>query len=710
MIRANDLATTFAALLMLVASFGASAQGTSAERQLAPGVIERTDASSTRTIYSQEFFAAYRAINAKDMLEHVPGIVGLTSAAAQNANDDRRGLRSNTDQVLINGKRVTGKEGGSAGYLEKIPASRILQIEVIIGDVKELDADVGARVINLVTDETAKSSGSFQAGIVEFATGNTRPNLQINYGGEAGALSYTLALETRPRMLPSKLQDDIASLTAAIGRTTELRDREQRNYNGRALLAYDFGAGRNFQVNVFADHLSREDFDTFRTFSSSPAGAVPTSAVLDHTTGRDTVYEISSDYVHPFGSGLKFLGLFVVKDKTTIRRSDINNVLGPIPVQTGGDSREERGSEKILRGTLQIPIRSFDQAEVGVEVARNSLDKNLDFYALTNGRRIDIQLFNSDQVASEDRIEMFSSYSWKATDFLQFEPGLAAEFSWLDQVGSDVNEKRQFQFAKPSLNILYNLSATSQIYFNVVRDVGQLSFEDFAATVDREADEIIGGNPFLVPEKAWELTLGVDERFASGVGSLNVKSFYKQLEDVNDRVPLAAGLSGPGNIGKGRVWGGRVEGSIKFSKLDLPDITMNGSILWQQSSVKDPFTGLKRRIGNLPKYEIAAVGRHDLQASGTSYGFEYNKNGPTLDSDVAKFDQFTTGGDWRLFVEQNISNGLILRLFVGNALSATNTRERTLYLRSQADGRILQRQFRRERPTYFYGFRLRGNF
>ncbi|MDX2143077.1 MAG: TonB-dependent receptor [Rhodospirillaceae bacterium] len=681
------------------------------ERQVAPGVTEINDNSSTRTIYSQEFFAAYSPITAKDMLEHVPGVVGVTTIAAQNLKEDRRGLRSNTDQILINGKRVTGKDGDSQAYLEKLPSTRILRIEVILGNVKELDAEVGVRVINLVTDDTKKSSGSFGIGLIEFSTGNSRPNFQLNYGGEAGALTYTLALETRPRMLPADLEESVSSPAAPIGVIRELRAPERRNYNARALLTYDFGDGQVMQMNALVDHISREENDTLRTLVLSPTGGETlVGAILDHGTGRDTIYEISGDYVQPFGDGNKFLGLLVHNQTVNKLDSDLSNVLGLSPVATGGDTLDQKSDETILRGTFRFPMRTADEFEIGVEGARNKLDKDLDFFSVVGGRRVDIAVFNSDQVVSEDRVEVFSTYSWKLSDNVEVEPGVAAEFSWLDQVGTNVNSNRSFKFAKPTLNVVYTPSGTSQVFLNVARDVGQLSFEDFTATVDRDADEIIGGNPLLVPEKSWDFNVGFDHRFANGAGTINLKGFYRRIQDVNDRVPLAAGQSGPGNIGDGKNWGGKVEGSAKFAKLGLPDITLSGSFLWQTSSVTDPFTKAKRRIAKEPRYEISGQGRHDLRRWNLSYGFEYNKKGPTVESDFNKFDVKTTGGDLRLFVEKQVGNGLIVRFFTGNSLKLTNTRERTLYVVSQADGRILQRQFRVERQAYFLGLRLRGTF
>ena len=61
------------------------------------------------TVYEPEFFTPYRPTHAKDMLDRIPGAANAISNAGGGnlaGDDDRRGLRSQTTQVLINGKRL----------------------------------------------------------------------------------------------------------------------------------------------------------------------------------------------------------------------------------------------------------------------------------------------------------------------------------------------------------------------------------------------------------------------------------------------------------------------------------------------------------------------------------------------------------------------------------------------------------------------------
>jgi len=676
-----------------------------------PGPVASTENTSGVTVYDEKFFSAYAVVTARDMLERIPGLSGLFPSGVQ-PTEAKRGLRSETDQVLINGKRNTGKNNNVSDFLERIPATQVLRVEVISGNVKEINASVGGRVVNIIlrTDK-ASGSGTFVAGFIKLSDGQVHPSGQVSYSVEAGPWSTTMGLETRARLQPLDVTDKIVSPAGQItGRLAETRDRDRQEYTGRARVAYSFPGGESLQVSLFDLYYPQADKDTSRLFSVTSLGETNLSATESRIKGHDAKFELTSDYVKPFGSSSKFLGLAVVNRNNIVRASEVFSIFNFAPTQTGGDSRNEKRDEKILRGTIQTDITNNQKLEYGVEGTKTKLDKNLDFFSLANGVRVNVPVFNSKTKISEDRIEVFSTYSWKPFTALEIEPGLAAEFSWLDQNGKDVTAHRTFKFVKPSFNIWYNLAERDRIFFSFKRDVGQLTFEDFGASFIREDNELVAGNPNLVPEKAWVFELGTEYRLANDAGLFQAKGFYKRVSDVNDRVPLGPTFSGPGNLGSGQNYGVRLESSLKLIKLGLFDGVIGGTYLLQKSKVRDPFSGKDRRFALQPKYEATFNYRQDVQSIGLSFGAEYAHFGPFVQSDFARFDRRTTGGDVRLFVEKQLGRGLVLRLFNGNALQISNTRDRTLYSISQASGQVLSQEYRIEKPTHFWGVRLRGTF
>jgi outer membrane receptor for ferrienterochelin and colicins len=701
----------FIPFLMLACAAASGPARAQTPTTVSPTAAVPSDPSGSVVVYDDNFFRAYGVVTARDMLERIPGMAGLFPAVGVQT-EAKRGLRSETDQVLINGKRNTGKSSNVADYLERIPATQVLRIEVITGNVKEIDAAVGGRVVNVVlrTDK-ATGSGTFVAGFIRLSTGQSHPSGQLSYSVETGPWSATMGLETRARLQPVVVSDSITTPAGAqTARLAENRARDRQEYTGRARFGYSFPSGQNLQLSVFQFYYPQIDKDTSRRFDILPAGERQFFAVEDRTEGYDKRFEITSDYVLPLGSDSKFLALGVFNRNSVVRDSEIFNLFDFAVQQTAGDARDELRTEKILRGTYQTSFSKSQQFEIGVEGAITKLDKDLDFFNLVGGRRVDIRVFNSDTKITEDRVEVFSTYTWTPFEGVEVEPGLAAEFSWLDQSGGDVIANRKFKFFKPSLNAWYNLSERNRVFLSINRDVGQLTFEDFAASFIREDNELVAGNPNLVPEKAWVFELGNEYRFADDAGLLQLKGFYKRVQDVNDRVPLGPNFSGPGNLGSGKSYGVRLETSLKLAKLDLFDGVVSGTYLRQGSRVRDPFTGANRRFGKQPKYEATLNFRHDVQAWKITYGVEYSHFGPFIESDFGRFDRRATGGDARFFIERQLGRGLILRFFNGNAFRITNTRERTLFSAGQASGRATSVEYRREKPTHFSGVRLRGTF
>ena len=378
----------------------------------------------------------------------------------------------------------------------------------------------------------------------------------------------------------------------------------------------------------------------------------------------------------------------------------------------GGDARDERATETILRGKVYWTLTNTQELELGVEGAINTLNRDLDFFSIQNGAQIDIPVFNSDQKITEDRVEPFFTLSWKPVPGLEIKPGMAAEFSRIDQIGSDVDETRSFNFFKPSLDVWYNIDPSTQVWFSFLRDVGQLDFGDFVATVNRADDEVLAGNPDLVPEKSWDFEIGMERRFSGGAGVLNGRVFYRRVNDVEDLIPLGVTNSQPGNLSNGNHYGFEVESSLRLISFTSVDATLTTSYLLQDSSVTDPFSGLKRRFDNQPKHEFSLGARHDIRSWNFSYGLErgFNKKGATIESDVNTFDRTRTGFGMNIFVEKTLSNGLVTRAFLGNILNNKTKRTRARFAVNQADGRIEQVEFREEDRPLAFGIRLRGTF
>ncbi|MCZ6717028.1 MAG: TonB-dependent receptor plug domain-containing protein, partial [Gammaproteobacteria bacterium] len=134
----------------------------SSKRALATGVWTSPD--GTVVTYEASFFEVYTVVSAADMLRWVPGGAALLpDDRRRGRQQDKRGFGSGGDQVLINGKRISGKSNDIGSAMQRIQASIVSRIEVIRGTTAGLDVRSEGTLINVVlTEEVSGGSGSWQ--------------------------------------------------------------------------------------------------------------------------------------------------------------------------------------------------------------------------------------------------------------------------------------------------------------------------------------------------------------------------------------------------------------------------------------------------------------------------------------------------------------------------------------------------------------------
>ncbi|MHC4711506.1 MAG: TonB-dependent receptor plug domain-containing protein, partial [Planctomycetota bacterium] len=134
----------------------------SAERVLANGVW--TSADGATVTYEADFFEPYTVVSAADMLRWVPGGAALLPDNRRRfGQPEKRGFGSGGDQVLINGKRISGKSNDISSAMQRIQASVVSRIEVIRGTTAGLDVRSEGTLINVVlSEEVSGGSGSWQ--------------------------------------------------------------------------------------------------------------------------------------------------------------------------------------------------------------------------------------------------------------------------------------------------------------------------------------------------------------------------------------------------------------------------------------------------------------------------------------------------------------------------------------------------------------------
>src|SRR6186713_2838359 len=147
---------------------------------------EQTAAPSGAQIYTPADFARFAPRSALDMLNQVPGFTIIT-------NDQGRGLGQASDNVIINGERVATKSESLFDVLQRIPATRVVRIEIVDGATLGIPG-LSGQIANVIT------SGGEVSGRYEWR-GRWRPQYaktsyaggEVSVGGSTPRLDWNLA-------------------------------------------------------------------------------------------------------------------------------------------------------------------------------------------------------------------------------------------------------------------------------------------------------------------------------------------------------------------------------------------------------------------------------------------------------------------------------------------------------------------------------------
>ena len=137
MVRPAPFAASGALALVLAAS-PALAQ-TAVGEEPAPA-----QPGSRTTVYDSAFFAQFAPSNALDIVRRVPGF------NLEQGNDEVRGFAGAAGNVVFNGARPSSKSDSLETILMRIPARRVIRVEVGPGDLYGSDYAGKSQVLNVI--------------------------------------------------------------------------------------------------------------------------------------------------------------------------------------------------------------------------------------------------------------------------------------------------------------------------------------------------------------------------------------------------------------------------------------------------------------------------------------------------------------------------------------------------------------------------------
>lgn len=667
------------ALVTCSPAFALQSSGSS-QAPLAPTKDGRT------TIYDAAFFAQYAPRTAYDIVQRIPGFTLDLGAnnnvnGGGNGNTDIRGFAGVAGNVVVNGQRPSTKSETLDAYLARIPASRVKRVEVGPGDLYGADYTGKSQVANLVLVEGSTGlTGNATVSGERHYTGVITPTGSASVSLSRGPSTFNIAGDTARIDETEEGADVVYDLPSGDVAEYRRKVNDTRDYSPfiSASWSLDKGATDSANLNV------RYHFDHFilhQTNHVFPTDAPEhdDSLVEDYPT---KIFELGGDVTRPlFGGALKLVGLASRQRKDTLDEYDTGN-FGHTEVVGGFQQlTQSQRNETIGRATWTRQKLLGFQTEVGGEVALNTLDYNLDFFALgPDGEKTPITLPIENARVKETRGEVWVNAGRPLAKNLRVDLGVNYETSHLTVTG-DATADRSLSFLKPSITLDWEAPAGWHAQAILRRTVAQLDFFDFISVADLASNQISGGNANLQPQRSWEGRFSVEHPLF-GQGKVRLELGYDLVSLLQDRILVfdrnGNAFDAPGNIGTGR----RQYADLTF---DAPldrfwkglRLKLHGNV--QRTRVDDPIDGRPRDwSGFWPRWEWDATVRRDIGKF--AYGFDMTDNGRTTIFRTDVLDTRWNGGVYaHAFVEYRPTSKQTLTLDLNNLSNVGGGRNLLLF-------------------------------
>lgn len=612
-----------------------------------------------RDIYRPENFSRFNPRSALDMVEQIPGF----NISGSDGNE--RGLGQASQNVLINGKRISGKSNDAATALSRINADSVVRLEIVDGATLDIPG-LSGQVLNLVINRTGLSGNFSWTPRIRERTDDNLFEGEVSVSGKLGKADFTITLANDAFRGANFGIEDI---TAPDGSLLFQRDEIQTFRGDRPTLTLFYGrtseAGSIFNFNGnFQIANIRNGIDTLRTEEGVADISEPFSRREDERN-----FEISADYEFALGGGrLKLIGFQRFEHSPEINLfqsifSDGQPATGSRFEQTADEG------ESILRSEYGWQSKNGNDWQFALEGAFNFLDTQGDLFLLDEqGVFIPDELSNATSRVEEYRGEGTLTYGRKLAKNLALQANIGVEYSQLRQSGP-AGLVRSFVRPKGSVALTWNASKNLDINATLERDVGQLNFGAFIADVDLANDNENAGNPLLVPEQSWNVQIEAQRNLGS-FGNLNLRTFYTAISDIIDRVPITATAEANGNLDSAVRYGAELNGTLLLDPIGYKGARVDLGLFYQRSRVDDPLTGIARRINGERIATIQIDFRHDISGTQWAWGGALNRQ---FDASSFRLDQrsliFNVRPQITLFVENKDVLGLTVRASARNIIN-----------------------------------------
>lgn len=695
-LRCTAAACLIGAAVWIVPAAAQDAPASAAESE----PTDAAAASTTRSTFISDDFARFAPRNALDMARQVPGF-------AIRSGDGARGLGQADTNVLINGRRISGKSNGPVEALRRISAEDVVRLELVDGASLDIGGLTG-QVLNVVTRSSGRITGQFRYApeFRSFGTPARLLNGSVALAGGGAKSEWTLALRNESNRRGNQGLEQVFDGTGTL---VALRD-EASNFNtDRISLSGSFTrTASNANVLNLTGQVQGFIFRESEVSRQSAPGQ-PIERIRDFRGTEDEFnFELGADYQFALGPGkLKLIAYHRYEDSPVTSESIFSLPGGSAP-QGSRFTQDGDEGETILRSEYSFP-GAGGNIVAAVEGVRNFLEINS---ALAERDAAGVlQLVDlpgaSDRV-DEDRVDAGLTYSRALARDLQLQLSAGGEYSRLSQAGP-TGLRRTFWRPKGFVALDWKVSDALNIAGRVERVVGQLDFFDFIASVDLDQDREDVSNANLVPEQSWVYEVEASWRLGA-IGNLNLRGFVEDISDIVDQIPIEGGGQAPGNLPSARFVGVEGNATVLSERLGWKGSRVDAGFVFAASEVRDPLLGNLREVSDNDLIDLSLSLRHDVPGSSWAFGSdgEWQKN-----ARVTRLDEISLNQPSFAFLSAYVENkdvaGMTLRARVGNLLGQRDRFERTVFA-DRAAGIAAFTERRDRRFGTIFSFDVEGSF
>ncbi|HET9429489.1 MAG TPA: TonB-dependent receptor plug domain-containing protein [Allosphingosinicella sp.] len=650
-----------------------------------PGSLDSPTSTGGRS-YTPADFARFTPRNAFDMLSQVPGF------SIESADNQVRGLGQATGNVLINGERWSGKSTDIFTELRRISAASVIRIDVVDAATLEVPG-LSGQVANVITASRGLSGNfSWRPQIRARRTEARLFNGEVSISGALGGTDFTLSLANNAYRNGNAGPEIVFT---PAGEVIDRRDEVLYVYGDQPRLSgsirRNFADGSVLNANA-AFGLLISDVNEI-SLRSGPGQPDRERRVEERE--REHNYELGGDYEFALGDGrLKLIGLRRF-EHSPFRQTLVQTFADGRPVEGQRFTQVADETETIGRGEYRWNAGGADW-QVSLEGALNRLDiDNALFNRNAAGEFVPIPFPNASATVQERRAEAAITYGRSLSPQLSLQASAAGEYSQISQDGAG-GVTRTFYRPKGFLNLAWRPQPGLDISARIERQVGQLNFFDFVASGNVSAGTTNAGNANLVPPQSWNGQVQAT-RSLGPWGTATARLYGRLITDIVDIIPVGTTGQSPGNLdGTARVYGVQWNSTFNFDPIGWRGAKIDLNLQFQETSLVDPLTGLRRPINENMTRQIDISFRHDVPDSDWAYGAGYSDY---RQSALYRLDQvwqfLATPGQLGVFVENKDVMGLTVRASVDNLINNNESFRRDFH-----DGR-------RPSPVLFTEYRDR---